>query len=324
MAGKRRHVEPTDDWNTLVLLFWWPEQEEYEKIRQPVLFGTSVAERAEEVGTSESTLRRRIEAFGEYGMESLFSTEKAKRKRLPPAIRRFIVDLKAEYPAFNTNWIDNIAYACFGRKPDVRSVKRVLDEEPVPLKIVKNYPPYHEMEDSRERRAVIVELRLYGWSARAIAGYLSVHRATVYRTLERWKEEGIEGLADKPFGRPAGVRRVDFAAIEAVRKLAQNPNIGAFRVQAALEREGFELSRATCGRILAQVREVYGYEKPKSGGKEKKEMPFASSRWHEFWSADVRYLDELDVSLSKDGNVYVISIIENYSRAILWNALTRR
>jgi transposase len=46
------------------------------------------------------------------------------------------------------------------------------------------------MEDSRERRAVIVELRLYGWSARSMAGYLGVHRATVYRTLERWKEKG--------------------------------------------------------------------------------------------------------------------------------------
>jgi DNA invertase Pin-like site-specific DNA recombinase len=55
----------------------------------------------------------------------------------------------------------------------------------VPLKIVRNYPPYHEMEDSRERRAVIVELRLYGWSARAIAGYLRAHKSTVHRALKR-------------------------------------------------------------------------------------------------------------------------------------------
>jgi len=219
-----------------VPLFWWPEQEEYEKIRQPVLFDTSVAERAEEVGVSESTLCRRIEAFREYGMEGLFSTEKVRRKQLPPTIGRLIVDLKAEYPAFNTNEIANIVYACFGRKPDVRSVKRVLDEEPLPLKIVREYPRYHEMEDARERRAAIVELRLYGWSVKAIAGYLNVHRSTVYRTLERWKDEGVEGLEDKPFGRPAGVRKVNFAAIEAVRKLAQNPELGAFRVQAALER----------------------------------------------------------------------------------------
>jgi hypothetical protein len=78
------------------------------------------------------------------------------------------VDLKAEYPPFNLNEIANIVQACFGRKPDVRSVARVLAEEPVPLKIVRNYPPYHEIADPREGRAAIVELRLSGWSAKAI------------------------------------------------------------------------------------------------------------------------------------------------------------
>jgi len=324
MAGKRQRIELTDDWDTLVPLFWWPEQEEYEKIRQPVLFGTSIADRAEEVGVSESTLRRSIGGFREYGMDGFHSTKKAKRKGLPPVIRRLIVDLKAEYPPFSLGEIANIVHACFGRKPDDRSVQRVLDEEPTPLKILGLYSSYHEMEDSGERRAVIVELRLHGWRAKTIAGYLGIHRSTVYRTLERWKDEGMEGLQDKPFGRPAGVRKVDFATIEAVRRLAQNPNIGAYRVHAALELEGFDLSRATCGRILAQIREVYGYEKPKSGSAEKRTMPFASSKWHEFWSADVRYLDELHESLLDEGNVYVITIMENYSRAILWSAVTRR
>ena len=65
-----------------------------------------------------------------------------------------------------------------------------------------------------------MELRLCGWSVKVIAGYLGIHRSTVYRTVDRRKEEGIEGLEDKPFGRPAGVRKVRFAAIEALRKLA--------------------------------------------------------------------------------------------------------
>ena len=111
MAERRQPVEPTDDWNTLVPLFRWPEQEEYEQIRQPVLFGTPVAERAAEIGVSESTLRRKIENFRANGMESLFSTEKARRQQLPPTIRRFILDLKAEYPRFNLNEIANIVYA---------------------------------------------------------------------------------------------------------------------------------------------------------------------------------------------------------------------
>jgi len=90
---------------------------------------------------------------------------------------------------------------------------RVLEEEPVPLKIVRNYPPYHEARDVREARAAIVELRLSGWSVKAIAGCLGVHHSTVYRTLERWKEKGFEGLSDETPGRPPGVRKADFAAV---------------------------------------------------------------------------------------------------------------
>ena len=79
-----------------------------------MLFGDSVAERAREVGASERgaserTLYRRVDRFQVEGMESLFDTQSAKRQReLPPTIRRLIVDLKAEYPAFNLNEIANI------------------------------------------------------------------------------------------------------------------------------------------------------------------------------------------------------------------------
>jgi putative transposase len=323
MVRKRPRIEHTDDFQEILPLCWWPEQVEYERIRQPVLFGAPVAERAEETGLSERTLQRRIERFEKEGMEGLFESEAAKRRRLPPNMRRLIVDLKSEYPPFNLNEIANVVRACFGRKPDVRSVKRVLDEEALPLKLERNYPRYHQM-DAYERRAAIVELRVDGWSAKAIAGHLGAHRTTVYKALKRFKEEGIAGLADKSRGRPAGVRKVTLAAIEEVRKLAQNPQIGAFRVHAALKQKGFDLSRATCGRVLAQVREIYGHDKPKSGGGAKKPMPFASDRHHEFWSADVRYLDMLDEELLSEGMVYAVAILENYSRAVLASSLTRR
>jgi hypothetical protein len=84
-------------------------------------------------------------------MESLFASETARKRKLPPAVGRLIVDLKAEYLPFNLNEIANVVRACFGRKPDVRSVARVLAEEPVPLKIVRNYPPYHERSRTRVR-----------------------------------------------------------------------------------------------------------------------------------------------------------------------------
>lgn len=97
---RRKRIEPTDDWDQLVPLFEWPEQKEYEEIRPLVLFGSSVAERTRVTGTSERTMYRKVERFENEGPQGLFSAEGAKRQLLPRAIRRMIVDLKAEHPAF--------------------------------------------------------------------------------------------------------------------------------------------------------------------------------------------------------------------------------
>ena len=48
-------------------------------------------------------------------------------------------------------------------------------------------------------------------------------------------------------------------------------------------------------------------------------MPFASSRRHQFWTADVRYVDDRRLG----GRAYVVSVLENHSRTILASALTR-
>jgi hypothetical protein len=69
-ASKRRRIEPTHDWQLLLPLFEWPEQERYEEIRPLMLFDVSVAERAREVGASASTLYRRLDRFarGRHGV----------------------------------------------------------------------------------------------------------------------------------------------------------------------------------------------------------------------------------------------------------------
>ena len=51
----------------------------------------------------------------------------------------------------------------------------------------------------------------------------------------------------------------------------------------------------------------------------KQPMPFRGSYRHQYWSVDIRYLDhELG-----GGNIYVITILENYSRAVLASAISR-
>ena len=318
--GRRRRVESTNEWEQIELLCGWPEQRDYELIRPLVLFGSPASVRAEETGAaSERTLQRRVVRFDAEGMESLFGSEHARRKKLPPAMRRLIVDLKAEYPGFNPNEIANACYVRFGRRPARKTVKRVLAEEPIPLRFVRRFAPYHETEEPAERRRAVVALHAEGWSAKAVAGYLGVHRSTVHRVLRRWVEEGVDGLEDRPHGRPPGVRRVDLKAIEAVRRLQRNPNLGAFRVHAALAQVGVHLSPRTCGRILATNRVLYGLDRPKGLVKEKREMPFAAIRRHQFWTADVRYIDDHNLGC----RAYVISILENHSRAILASAVTR-
>src|SRR5215207_10937407 len=319
--SRRRRVEPTEEWEQIELLCGWPEQRDYELIRPLVLFGGPASGRAEETGvTSERTLQRRVARFDAEGMESLFGSEHARRKRrLPDSIRRLIVDLKAEYPAFNPNETANACYVRFGRRPARKTVKRVLAEEPTPLRFVRRFPPYHEMEEPAERRRAVVALHAEGWSAKTVAGYLQVHHSTVHRVLRRWVEEGVEGLEDRPHGRPQGVRKVDLKAIDAVRRLQQNPNFGAFRVHAALAQIGVHLSPRTCGRILATNRALYGLDKPKGPVKEKREMPFAATRRHQYWTADVRYVDDHKLG----GRAYVVAILENHSRAILASAVTR-
>ncbi len=316
---RRRRVEPTDDWEQLELLCVWDEQVEYERIRPLVLFGEPVTERAVRTGISDRTLQRRVSGFEREGMGSLFGSSPAKRRILPASLRRLILDLKAEHPALNNNEISNICYVFSGRKPDVRTVGNVLDEEPIPLKAFRRFDPYHEIADARERRKAVVTLHYEGWTDKSIARYMCVDRSTVRRVVRRWIEEGSEGLEGRKRGRPTGVRRVDLRAMDAVRRMQENPELGAFRMRAALEQADIHLSVRTVGRILRTNRDLYDLEKPKRSPRQKREMPFEASFRHEIWTSDVRYISH---SLPGIGNVYVVSILENYSRAVLASAVT--
>jgi hypothetical protein len=78
---RRWRVEPTDEWGQVELLRGWPEQRDYELIRPP-------DGRSQETGASSGrTLRRKAARFEAEGMESLFGSQTARRRQLPPAIR---------------------------------------------------------------------------------------------------------------------------------------------------------------------------------------------------------------------------------------------
>jgi len=304
---------PTDDWQQLDLLVRFPEQRTYELIRPVVLFGRSPAERARQTGAPQRTLARQAARFEREGMASLFGPPKIERHRtLPEEIQRAILALKAEYPPFRPHEIATICGVRFRRRPSHHTVRRILAEDPAPTLIGRRYPPYRAIADPTARRAAVLWLHMEGWNIKSIAGYFETDRHTVYDTLKRWVAEGVAGLDDKSHAR-TGPRKVGLPTMLAVKRLQENPDLGAFRVHAALRQIGIEISPSTCGRILAMNRKLYGLSGPTATPKAPKPMPFAAQRRHQYWTVDIRHLD----MVALDTKAYCVSILENYSRAIL-------
>jgi hypothetical protein len=148
---------------------------------------------------------------------------------------------------------------------------------------------------------------------------MGMHEKGCRRRVELTDEwEQIELLCDWPeqsgyelirplvlFGSPASERTMQRRAArfytqglasrfgsEPVRRLHQTPNLGALRVHTALAKAGVHLGPRTCGRILTTNRALYSLGKSKGPSKKKREMPFAAARRHQFWTADLRYLDD--------------------------------
>jgi putative transposase len=260
-SRKRALLDPTDDWEQLQFQLDWMEQTRYELIRPVVVFGAPPVERAKQTGVSARTIYRKVSRFDELGMQSLFETEPADdNRRLPEVIRQAIVQLKAEYPAFRPN---ELATICSDRRPGRHTVQRILAEAlPLP-EVTRRFPPYAEIGDPVERRAAVVRLHAEGWNIASIAGYLRTTRRRVYDTLKRWWQDGVEGLDDKAPVPQQPATKATLWAMNEVRKLQQSPELGAFRIHAALEQLGIRLSTRTCGRILARNRKLYGLRGPR-------------------------------------------------------------
>ncbi len=325
-ASKRQHVIPTDDWQQLRLHLDWPEQITYELIRPVIVYGQSIVKRAKETGAAVRTIRRKADQFDVAGMASLFparmrsDNERLERREIPQPLRQLLIDLKKEHPGFRAHELATIGYVAFGRRLDPRTVQRILASGLPPKGITRRFPHYAEIPDPVERRSAIVRLHAEGWNVKSIAGYLETTRRRVYEALKRWIQEGVHGLEDKPPIPKQPARKVDLRSMHTVQKSQENPELGAFRMHAALKQVGIELSPSTCGRILALNRSLYQLPGPTTEPHEAKPMPFQASRRHQYWTVDVRYLDMHQLG---GGMIYCISILENYSRCILASMLSR-
>ncbi len=322
---KRVRREHTEEWASIKQWMLWPEQELYEQIRPIILYGQTAGERAKEINAAQRTLSRKADEFERYGMQSLFPSQEPREqgetsRTLPREMRQLISDLHAELPTMSWREIAEVCYIRYGRKPSHNSVKHVIATGPPPSLTARRYQPWHLIPDPAERKLAVIRLHSEGWSITSIAQYMQTSRPTIYATLQRWTEEGVRGLEEKSRARK-GPRKVTLKVRNEIRKLQENPLLGEYRVHTALLREGIEVSPATCGRIMAANRQLYGIEKkPKPAPRTKQEMPFRASHRHEYWSADIRYIEEH--LLPDPRPVYVITIFENFSRSVLSSAIS--
>src|SRR5437660_8706440 len=274
---KRSRRERTDEWASIKQWTLWPEQELYEQIRPIILFGQTPGERAKEMNAAQRTLSRKADEFERYGMQSLFDSkiprEQVETSRsLPEEIRQVIVDLHREMPTMSWREIADICFIRFGRKPSHHSIKHIATSGSPPPLTARRYQPWHHIPDPAERKLAVIRLHSEGWSITSIAEYLEVNRKTIYATLQRWAEEGVAGLEEKSRARK-GPRKVTLRIQNEIRKLQENPLLGKWRMHTALLRLGIELSPATCARVMAANRQLYGLEKPPRSPRPKLEMP---------------------------------------------------
>jgi transposase len=321
---KRPRRERTEKWKDIKQWTLWPEQELYEQIRPLVLFHETAGERAKEIDVPQRTLARQADEFEKYGMQSLFPSgeqggARESSKTLPPEIRQLIVDLHAELPTMSWREIAEVCYIRYGRRPDHKNVKRIATSGSSPSLQARRYQPWHLILDPAERKLAVIGLHSQGWSITSIAQYMQTSRPTIYSTLQRWAQEGVAGLEEKSRARK-GPRKVTLKVANEVRKLQENPLLGKWRMHAALKRLGIEVSPTTCGRIMEANRKLYSLEKPQRQPRAKLEMPFRAQRRHEYWSADIRYIEEH--LLPDPRPMYVITIFENFSRMVLSSAIS--
>jgi putative transposase len=322
---KRVQREHTEDWQTIQQYTLWPEQTAYELLRPIVLYGDLAVQRAKETGEARTTLERKADAFDEQGMVSLFASKPRKQteaRSLPPDMRQLIVDLHVELPSMSLREIAEICEVRFNRKPSHHTVQLVLATGPPPSIQIRRYQTWEMISDPAERRLAVIRLHSEGWSVSSMAEYLATSRQTVYATLKRWVEEGVKGLDDKSHARKAP-RGVTLEVMNEIRKRQENPLIGEWRMHAALLQAGINIPPRTCGRIMAKHRALYGWEKPKGPAKPKKDMPFKATRRHEYWSIDIRYIEHHQLPNIK-GPVYVISVLENFSRMLLASIISEK
>ena len=248
-AGPRPRREPTDDWDQLRLLV---------DLARAGNLRTAAPDRALRAaerppaparpGVPERTLRRKVARFAAdrhaQPLRPRQPRRQPDRRRLPLGIRQAIVELKAEYPPFGLREIAAHLPAPLrppGQPPHGPAGAGHRAAAAPPAAALPALPRHRRSgaAPQGDRRPVPGGLERQG--DRRLPGDARAHGL---RDAARWDDGGLAGLGRPPAGPRHPARKVDLKAMAAIRRLQANPELGEFRIHAALAQLGIHLSPA--------------------------------------------------------------------------------
>ncbi len=293
----------------LALRFTDPLQFWYEVVRGPVVEDQTIAERSRETGLDRATIAEKAHRFLEEGMLGLVdrrTTTKQGHHPYPDVVADYILYLKQLYPPLHLREIVRIVGRKFDCKTNHVTLKRFLEQHPLPAQLPLPLTGFHQFEDAYRARWTVVRLHYEGWHHHSIAGCLKLSRKHVAHIVQAFKRDGFAGLEDqrtRPPTHPATQLTLPFLK-EVLEVQRDYPRAGRFRVRGVLaQRSGRQPpSERTIGRAMALNRHHHGAPpawvtdrvNPAEPDGVVKDMPYEVTHRHRYWFIDFRYLVRLE------------------------------
>jgi transposase InsO family protein len=316
-----------EDFHQVALRFTDPIQHDYEVIRPIMLADETIVARSHATGVDRATISEKARRFLQEGMLGLVdrrTTTEAGRHAFPAVVAGYLLYLKQLYPPIHYREIARILQRKYGYSTNHHTIKRYLDDHPIPVQLPLPVTSFHQFEDAYRARWTVVRMFYEGWHQHSIAGCLQLSRQHVTNILHAFALDGFAGLEDqrtRPPTHPANQLSLPF--LKEVLEIQQEyPRAGYFRVRGLLaQRTGADPpSERTIARAMAINRQHHGApgpwvtNKPPVNDAEVKEFPFEPTYRHHYWFIDLRYL----VQIGDDPHwTYSVTVIEGYSREIL-------
>jgi putative transposase len=169
-----------------------------------------------------------------------------------------------------------------------------------------------------KKRAWIVKQYLKGYSASKLALSQQVHRSAIYQILDKYKQNGFEGLKDYKTGRPETQLNKNAEII--ILDLRKLYGYGACRIETLLKQRGFSISHRQIEKLLLRNYLVEpNIKKQKSRKWVRYELPNPNDLWHTDWSYDPFTQQNLSVYL--DDRTRLITSHGIFKRATAENTI---